>query len=134
MQIYELRMLNYTIRDSHYSHISIAQMKFQVPQFIESETKLIGPFTLKQFLWLASGGSLIFFMFLTMGRFIFFIVAFPIGAFFVALAFVKINETPLVNYILYGITYLTNPKQYIFKKEEEQDLREIIISEGDNKN
>ena len=27
-------------------------MQFQVPQFTETETKLIGPFTLKQFLWL----------------------------------------------------------------------------------
>ncbi|OGN08009.1 MAG: hypothetical protein A3C61_02130 [Candidatus Yanofskybacteria bacterium RIFCSPHIGHO2_02_FULL_39_10] len=107
-------------------------MKFQVPQFIETETKLIGPFTLKQFLWLASGGSLIFFMFLIMNRLVFFIVAFPIGAFFVALAFVRFNEAPLVNYVLYGITYLVNPKRYIFKKEEEQDLREIIISD-DNK-
>ena len=69
-------------------------------------------------------------MFLTMRGLLFFIVAFPIGAFFAALAFVKINETPLMNYVLYGITYLTNPKQYIFKKEEEgQDLREIIISD-----
>ena len=69
-------------------------------------------------------------MFLTMSRLIFFIVAFPIGAFFTALAFIKIGETPLMNYVLYGITYLANPKQYIFKKEEEeQDLREIIISD-----
>ncbi|MBI2064943.1 MAG: PrgI family protein [Candidatus Yanofskybacteria bacterium] len=88
-------------------------MKFQIPQFIETETKLIGPFTLKQFLWLASGGALIFFMFLTMNSLLFFLVAFPVGAFFAALAFVK-----------------TNPKQYIFKREEsEQDLREIIISD-----
>ena len=105
-------------------------MKFQVPQFIETETKLIGPLTLKQFLWLGSGGSLIFLMFLTLNRFVFFIVAFPVGAFFAALAFIKINEAPLMNYVLYGISYLVNPKQYIFKKEEEgQDLREIIISD-----
>lgn len=109
-------------------------IKFQVPQFIETETKLIGPLTLKQFLWLASGGSLIFLMFLTMNQFIFFIAAFPVGAFFTALAFVKINETPLMNYVLYGLTYLANPKQYIFKKEEAgQDLREIIISDENQK-
>lgn len=104
-------------------------MKFQVPQFIETETKLIGPFTLKQFLWLASGGALIFFLFLTLNKFIFFMVAIPIGATSAALAFVKINETPLVSYILYGINYFLNPKQYIFKKEEEKELQEIIISD-----
>lgn len=104
-------------------------MKFQVPQFIETETKLIGPFTLKQFLWLASGGAILFLLFLTMNRFVFFIAAIPIGGLFSALAFIKINETPLMNYVLYALNFFANPKQYIFKKEEEQELNEIIISE-----
>ena len=106
-------------------------MKFQVPQFIETETKLIGPFTLKQFLWLASGGAIIFLFFLTLNTYVFFVVAIPIGATSVALAFVRINETPLMNYVIYGITYFLNPKQYIFKKEEEKELQEIIISDGE---
>ena len=69
-------------------------------------------------------------MFLTMNRFIFFICAIPIGGLFAALAFVKINDTPLVNYILYGVMYFLNPKQYVFKKEEEKELEEIIISDS----
>jgi hypothetical protein len=72
---------------------------------------------------------MLFLLFLTVNRFVFFIVAIPIGGLFAALAFVKINETPLVNYILYGITYFLNPKQYVFKKEEERELEEIIISD-----
>lgn len=104
-------------------------MKFQVPQFIETETKLIGPFTLKQFLWLASGGSVVFLLFLTMPTFLFFAAALPVGGLFAALAFVKINETPLMNYAIYGLSYLLNPKKYVFKKEEEQELQEIIISD-----
>jgi len=36
-------------------------MQFNVPQFIETEDKLIGPFTLKQFLYLAAGGALLVF-------------------------------------------------------------------------
>src|SRR3989344_4143168 len=105
-------------------------MKFQVPQFIETETKLIGPFTLKQFLWLASGGSMILLLFTILDPFAFFVAAIPIGGFFVALAFVRVNETPLMNYVVYGIPYLLNPKKYIFKKEEEQELQEIIISDN----
>ena len=30
-------------------------MKFQVPQFIETEEKIIGPFTVKQFIFIAIG-------------------------------------------------------------------------------
>ena len=76
-----------------------------------------------------------FFMFLTLNRILFFAFAIPVGAVSVSLAFVKINEVPLVNYLIYGIGYFFNPKQFIFKKEEKTDLggigieKEIIIKE-----
>lgn len=49
-----------------------------------------------------------------------------------ALAFVRINETPLMNYVVYGLSYVFTPKKFVFKKEEgsDQELEEIIISEG----
>jgi hypothetical protein len=72
-------------------------------------------------------------MFLTLNTYVFFIAAIPIGATSVALAFVRINDTPLMNYVFYGINYLLNPKQYIFKKEEEKELQEIIISDENQK-
>ena len=105
-------------------------MKFQVPQFIETETKLIGPFTLKQFLWLASGGAILFLFYMILPSYIFFILAIPIGGLSISLAFVKINETPLVNYFSYGITYFMSPKQYIFKNEEDKSILREIIMEG----
>lgn len=104
-------------------------MKFQVPQFIETETKLIGPFTLKQFLWIGSGGAMLFLCFLILPRFVFFIVAIPIGGLFAGMAFVRINGTPLMNYMLYGLNFILNPKQFIFKKEEEGDIQQIILSD-----
>ena len=64
-----------------------------------------------------------------LNRFVFFIVAIPIGGFFTALAFVRVNDTPLMSYVTYGLNYILNPKKYIFRKEVEQDLQEIIISE-----
>src|SRR3989344_2768962 len=103
-------------------------MKFQVPQFIETETKLIGPFTLKQFLWLASGGAILFLMYMILPVYAFFVLAIPIGGIAVSLAFVKINETPLVNYVMYGLNYFMGPKQYIFKKDDNNlKLEEEII-------
>ena len=103
-------------------------MRFQVPQFIETETKLIGPFTLKQFLWLASGGAILFIMYIILPGYLFFVLAIPVGAVAISLAFVKINETSLVNYVMYGINYLMSPKQYVFKKEEDKiNLEEEII-------
>ena len=31
-------------------------MQFQVPQFIETEDKIVGPFTLRQFIYVAGAG------------------------------------------------------------------------------
>lgn len=88
-----------------------------MPQFIETEDKIIGPLTLKQFMWLAGGVLLIFLLFKTVSFFYFVISAIPIGAVSLALAFYKIDNIPLFNYILYAIGYSLNPKRYYYKKD-----------------
>ena len=47
-------------------------MQFNVPQFIDIEDKIIGPLTLKQFLFLVAGAGLLFvlWLFLNLGAFI----------------------------------------------------------------
>ncbi len=91
-------------------------MRFQLPQFIETEVKIVGPFTLKQFLWIAGGAAVLFLLFILVKGFWFFVLALPIASIFIALAFVKVNEVPLLVYISYGLSYILNPKKYIFKK------------------
>jgi hypothetical protein len=104
-------------------------LRFQLPQFIETEVKLIGPLTLKQFLWVASGSAVLYVLFAILPTGLFFAIALPIGGLFIALAFVKISDIPLVNYILFAITYTMNPKRYIYQKsmDTQQDMQEIII-------
>lgn len=97
-------------------------MRFQLPQFIETETKIVGPFTLQQFLWIAGGAAFMFLLFTLVRGVLFFIFAIPIGGIFLALAFLKINGVSLIVYASYGISYLTNPKKYIFKKDPEDNL------------
>jgi len=91
-------------------------MRFQLPQFIETEVKIVGPFTLYQFLWIAGGAAILFLLFILVKGFWFFALALPIASIFIALAFVKINEVSLLVYISYGLSYIFNPKKYIFKK------------------
>jgi len=99
-------------------------VRFQLPQFIETETKLVGPLTLKQFLWTAGGATIVFLLFQTTGGgFIFFATGIPIVVIFLALAFLKIEGMPLINYIAYLLSYLLNPKRYIFMKEEEKNSK-----------
>jgi hypothetical protein len=92
-------------------------MKFQVPQFIETETKLVGPFTLKQFLWIAGGASILFVLYTAVKGIWFFFLAVPIAAAATAFAFLKVDGMPLLNYLAYALSYMLSPKKYVYKKE-----------------
>mgnify|MGYP001562217255 FL=1 len=92
-------------------------MKFQVPQFIETETKIVGPLTWKQFIWVALGVGLllILFRFLTGPLLIF--VSIIVIAVFGALAFLRIEEMTLIEYLMKALSFVLGPKKYLFKKE-----------------
>ena len=96
-------------------------MRFQLPQFIETETKLVGPFTLKQFIWIAAGGAIIYISYLLLGLSIwFFIIAILGGGICISLAFAKIDDTPLLSYIIYAINFTISPRRYLFKKNSDK--------------
>jgi len=94
-------------------------MRFQLPQFIETETKIVGPFTLQQFLWIAGGAAFTFLIYSLVKGVLFFVFAIPVAIIFLALAFFKIDGVPLIVYASYSLSYFTNPKKYIFKKDED---------------
>ncbi len=89
--------------------------KFQVPQFIETETKLIGPLTLRQFLFVAGGVSMTAMAYVFLNGIIFAVVAILILAFFGSLAFVKVDGQPMLNYLAYLLAYTLGSKRYIYK-------------------
>lgn len=91
-------------------------MKYQVPQFIEFESKIIGPLTFKQFIYIlgATGGTYLIYKILGMFPGIIFIAA--LWALAGSLAFVKINNKPFVDVLAAGFSYLTKSKLYIWKK------------------
>ncbi|MEM5782235.1 MAG: PrgI family protein [Candidatus Aenigmatarchaeota archaeon] len=90
----------------------------QVPQFINLESKIVGPLTLRQFLFLGVGGFLIFILnsILTTGLWI--LVSIVIGLFSIALAFVKINEQPLHKVLINALKFYINPRLYTWKKSQ----------------
>ncbi|PIV10269.1 MAG: hypothetical protein COS49_01390 [Candidatus Portnoybacteria bacterium CG03_land_8_20_14_0_80_41_10] len=92
-------------------------MQFNVPQFIEVEDKIIGPLTLKQFLYLGAGAGLLFILwfFLKLGFFI--VAAIPIGLFCGALAFYKVNGRPFISFLASLIKYSSKPKLYLWRKK-----------------
>lgn len=90
-------------------------MKFQVPQFIETETKLIGPFTLMQFLFVAGGISMTAVAWIALDGIFFGIAALVVLGFFGALAFGKVDGQPMLNYLAYMLSYALGAKRAVYK-------------------
>ena len=89
--------------------------QYQVPQFIEVEDRIIGPLTLKQFLYLAFAGAILFVLWFLLKFFVWIIIAIPIAALAAAFAFIKINDRPFVYFFLAFIGYFMKPKLYLFR-------------------
>jgi hypothetical protein len=94
-------------------------MKFQVPQFIEAETKLIGPLTLRQFLFVAGGVSTTALAYILLNGILFAVVAILVVAFYGSLAFVKVDGQPFLNYIAFVVAYLLGSKRYIYRIKQD---------------
>lgn len=97
-------------------------MQFRVPQFIDVEDKIVGPFTLKQFGYLlgAGGFSFLIWTFVPI-RFIAFILIFLVAGFFIALAFVKINNRPFADILENAFSYYTGTKIYTWRHPSQDD-------------
>jgi hypothetical protein len=99
-------------------------MQFQVPQFTEIEDKVIGPFTLKQFLYLLAGGVIIFIFYKIFNLFITILLSLPVAAVVIALAFVKVNNQPFISMVKNFFGFLRKPDFYVWKKSITKTQRE----------
>jgi PrgI family protein len=92
-------------------------MQFQVPQFIETEDKIVGPLSLRQFIYVGIGigiSALLYFVLQTW-LWIILSVLFVGGA--VAIAFVKVEGRPLAKVILSAAHFYWNPQTYVWQPE-----------------
>ena len=96
-------------------------MRFQLPQFIETEIKIIGPFTLKQFLWVAMGAVFLFLDFSIFKGIIAIVIAIPIAGIAAAFAFLKIDGMPLINYLANMLSFSFGSKKYLYQDETNQN-------------
>jgi hypothetical protein len=92
-------------------------MEYQVPQFIEVEDKIFGPFTLAQFIYVAGGLGLCAITFVYLPFLIAVLISIPVLAFAGALAFYKVNNKPFIDVVQSAIGYFTGGKLYLWKKD-----------------
>lgn len=101
-------------------------MQFVVPQFIEVESKVIGPISVRQFIILLITAG---FIYLFWEMFTFWIAAI-MGVFSLAIggtfAFVRINSQPFHIFALSFIQTMKNPKLKIWQRE----IQKVIVKKA----
>jgi len=95
-------------------------MRFNVPQFIEHEAKIVGPLTFRQFAYIGSAGVIGFILFHTLPRPIFLPIVLILGLSSFALAFVKINGISLPRIITNFFKFIISSRIYLWQKDEEK--------------
>ncbi len=100
-------------------------MRFQVPQFIDIEDKVVGPFTIKQFVYLAGGAGMSFIIYTYLPKYFSLPLVAGVIGLSLALAFYKINNKPFIYMLEAAFLYYTKQNLYIWKKQERKpEVRE----------
>ncbi len=103
-------------------------MRFEVPQFIEIEDKIFGPFTWQQFVYVVGGAGAVFMLYALLPFYIFIVLAVPVGGLAASLAFFRVNNRPFVNLLESVFSYLTGARLYLWQKVAK---RPIATKEGE---
>ncbi|MCX6752570.1 MAG: PrgI family protein [Candidatus Nomurabacteria bacterium] len=91
-------------------------MQFKVPQFLDIEDKIFGPFTFKEFVYLAGGAGLCFVLYKLLGLFLGAIPILIVAGFSIALARYRPNNKPFIDMIEAAFNYSFQSKLYIWKR------------------
>lgn len=104
--------------------------QYKVPQNIDLEDKIVGPFTMKQFIYLMAGGGLIYGLYqawLPYEDGVYYTIAagIPIAFFSFALTFIKINDRPFEYFLSSLWAYLFKPRRRIWQQGYE--FRRVVM-------
>ena len=94
-------------------------MKFQVPQFVDIEDKILAQLSFKEFIYILGGAGLTFLIYRLIPSFIVALIfIIPVIALTLALAFYKPNNKPFIEMLQAAIVYFMSSKLYLWKKKE----------------
>ena len=108
-------------------------MQFKVPQFLDIEDKIFGPFTFREFVYLAGGAGLCFVLYRLLGLLYGIIPILLVGGFAGTLTFYRPNNKPFINMLEASFKYAFQDKLYIWKrrkKSAETRAQEKITAEA----
>lgn len=92
-------------------------MQFQVPQFIETEDKVVGPFSIRQFIYVGAAALVSAILYFLLATWLFAIAAFILMGGALAISFVKIEGRPLIAVIRSAANFYWKPQTYVWQPE-----------------
>ncbi len=101
-------------------------MRFQVPQFIDVEDKIFGPFTFKQFIYLAGGAGSAYALYKLLPIYISIILILPIIGIALALTFYKVNGKPFIEVLQSAAGYYLKSKLFIWKQRKAEKKKPVV--------
>jgi hypothetical protein len=104
-------------------------MQALVPTDIDVEDKILGPFTVKQSIYLLIGAmsvAILYFIFANI-FYLFIILALPVILLTGAFVFYKFNEQPFEKFLIILVNYFFNPRKRLWQREAETPF--LIIEE-----
>jgi hypothetical protein len=94
-------------------------MRFQVPQFIEVEDVIFGPFSFRQFVYILGGAGISYIIFQFVPHpFLAILLIVPVAGLALALAFFRFNGRPFISTLEAAFHYFKKGKKYMWKKSE----------------
>jgi hypothetical protein len=102
-------------------------MRFQVPQFIDIEDKIFGPFTFKQFIYLAGGAGSAYAIWKLLPTIIAIFIVLPIIGIALALTFYKVNGKPFIEVMQSYAAYSLKSKLFIWKQRKVEKKKKFTM-------
>lgn len=102
--------------------------EYQVPQFIEVEDKIFGPFTLRQFIFVAGGVGICVGLILYLPRLLGIALAIPVAVLAWALAFFRYNERTFLEIVEAGFNYYSKNRLYLWRKDDKAEGQAMAVS------
>jgi hypothetical protein len=108
---------------------------YTVPQDVEAEDKLVGPFGFRQFIYLGIAAGLGFVGYVMMQISIFLIIIpLPVVLFFILLALPLRKEQPMETYLLALMRFYLKPKQRLWNPDGTISYVEIVVPKAIQQN
>lgn len=96
-------------------------MRFKVPQKIDMEDKVIGPLTMRQFVYLMVGGMIFYATIKTENFSYIIIIGTPCILLALCLAFIKIQDQPFSKFLLSLVFFIIKPRFRIWEKDWQKE-------------